>query len=65
MTKSRRRILLLVVEEETEGPPSYDADTTAEELDNEVSRILTVARPTLRKCSAVVLPFVAKRAVTR
>jgi hypothetical protein len=61
-----RRIIRLAFEliEEDVGPPSYDAETTAEALDDEVSRVLTVGRATLRKCSAVVVPF-QRRQVAR
>jgi hypothetical protein len=62
-TISELTIRLLVVEEDS--PPSYDADTTAEAMPDEVSRVLTVARPSLRKCSGQVLSFEQRKRVAR
>jgi hypothetical protein len=58
-TISELTIRLLVVEEDS--PPSYDADTTAEDLPEEVSRV--IARPLAKATSrlAEVLPLFAKR----
>jgi hypothetical protein len=61
-TISELTIRLLVVEEDS--PPSYDADTTGEEMPDEVSRITAIARPTLRKCGAVI-PFELKKRASR